>query len=1504
MKKRLVGIAVILAIVISFIPNVVMANGVIYISNEEELRAMANDLSGNYVLENSISLSGEWDPIGKNGSEPFTGTFNGNGYTISGLQVTDSKLQYVGLFGYIRNAEIKDLEISDCSLSTRLVGSGYYIGAIAGCSDNSVIEDCAITGDVNIYLFSAHYIFGIPYDMTDAFGGSVVGYNGGTIERCNIYADVYVYSDYYAAYAGGVVGVNRGLLSECQFQGNVSCFTSTAVTDGGSGGVASHNYGTISNCCVKSFVATRGNYVHSGGIVSRNHGTLSNNFYCGFLQNTTVSPLFPDKSSGNIASENFNKLENNYYIIAPSETNEGTGNDSGDGTIAVSRNIAGSESTYPSFDFSSIWRIYEDGLPGLRNVKYIAIPTKGTTNSTSSNAPVITSAKLTHSGNTYDIFKDAVTIEEDSDIIASIEATVDNNGCENVKVYVTQGAGKETDITGVCMDLTPGKDFSAGKDIYIMAVDEDTGKSTSKKTKLKVSSTKDGSLGAASDIDGLNFKLGKDVGFTIPDSFPVFGGTEINWAFDFIPITFEYDKEDDNKLNVVIGGNVISEEYEKNGVKRKYFKDLDFKKYKNDISHAARTQRHDLKDLRKYFDKDNGKKKNMNLFGGAVSGSGKGSTGGDIDFMGYAEMKYIDGQWKFVEGVVKLDAEIKYTYEGQIFIWVVPCYYEFGGGAGAGFEGKMIDLNPDSFTPQFEGYLSAKILAEIGGGVGVSGVATAGASGEGSLNIKTALAREYLKSWGEGSASFHVKIFGKTVAEKEFARGDFLIYETGNSKGLIKDKNGIELSSLDEPYGAIDINSVYENESRTYAENPSEWKGDEYGINLAATEYTNRDLKLLAENIYTESAPQICEINGKKVLVTQWDNTDRADIDRTMLVYSVYDDTSDTWSKPVAVDDDGTADFYPCFKDGYLVWQNSKTKLSDNMTLKEIAQTGEICAAKWNGSGFDEPSVITDNNSLDTLPMVAATTGGASVVWVTNTEDDILGITGKNSIMRADFDGTAWGAAKAVKNNLNAVTNITAGMVNDKFCVAYVADDDNDLNTINDRDIRIISDTGEIQLTDNDILDSNPVFVNNMIYYYSDGNIAYSDIDGSNAQTVFAEVKPGLTDAFVVDSNSRDTAIWWTKAENGGAEVYASMYTDGAWSDEIKITDVGNTAKYPSGILNDDGSMVVAFNNGILEDNEVVKTDLYTISVNPSYDLSLTDAYIDEDTMTVYAIVTNSGELAINSYTLTINDNGVNAEKTITEPLKAGESADVEIVYNKPENLTEHDIEVAVTTAEGDEYNTQNNTIMLSVGHADIAVDNVAVNAEENKITADISNTGYTDAENVTVQLRESSADGTVLSEQTISASVNETQPIEFTFDKTAMRFYDSTKQLYITAKYDGEEMSVGNNDGYAVITSPSGFADYVTEILSYDNIDGKLVINSIAENNTTKQINCQLFTAVYSDDGALKGCGTTKANISANDDTGVDISVGCELKSGDTIKAFMWDNQKALSKTAELVIE
>ena len=65
----------------------------------------------------------------------YTGSFDGQGHTISGLYVSASK--YAGMFGYAgKGSKISNLTISNSVIKA----SGKYAGAIAGDAD--IIENC------------------------------------------------------------------------------------------------------------------------------------------------------------------------------------------------------------------------------------------------------------------------------------------------------------------------------------------------------------------------------------------------------------------------------------------------------------------------------------------------------------------------------------------------------------------------------------------------------------------------------------------------------------------------------------------------------------------------------------------------------------------------------------------------------------------------------------------------------------------------------------------------------------------------------------------------------------------------------------------------------------------------------------------------------------------------------------------------------------------------------------------------------------------------------------------------------------------------------------------------------------------------------------------------------------------------------------------------------------------------------------------------------------------
>ncbi len=117
-------------------------SGYTFIQTAEEFNNIRNNLNGKYVLINNIDLSSysEWSPIGT-ADAPFTGTFDGNGNTVSGLSITACNT-YAGLFGYSAGT-IENVAVS---------GS---INAVASDNENNV-----------------------------AYIGGIVGYNAGTISQC------------------------------------------------------------------------------------------------------------------------------------------------------------------------------------------------------------------------------------------------------------------------------------------------------------------------------------------------------------------------------------------------------------------------------------------------------------------------------------------------------------------------------------------------------------------------------------------------------------------------------------------------------------------------------------------------------------------------------------------------------------------------------------------------------------------------------------------------------------------------------------------------------------------------------------------------------------------------------------------------------------------------------------------------------------------------------------------------------------------------------------------------------------------------------------------------------------------------------------------------------------------------------------------------------------------------------------------------------------------------
>ena len=192
------------------------------------------------TLANNIDMSSysSFTPIGKSSSYSFKGTFNGNGFAITGLTVTGGSYNR-GLFGYTEGATIKNLIIQGGSVTAV---SGWCAGAFVGDANNTKLEYCYNLGTTVNTATSG----------TTGIGG-LVGYASEvTIESCFNNGFVDGSKGSTTTDCGGIVGkLISGTIKYCQNSGTVSSGNSDATyaTAGGIFGLA--NDGTISHCVNK-----------------------------------------------------------------------------------------------------------------------------------------------------------------------------------------------------------------------------------------------------------------------------------------------------------------------------------------------------------------------------------------------------------------------------------------------------------------------------------------------------------------------------------------------------------------------------------------------------------------------------------------------------------------------------------------------------------------------------------------------------------------------------------------------------------------------------------------------------------------------------------------------------------------------------------------------------------------------------------------------------------------------------------------------------------------------------------------------------------------------------------------------------------------------------------------------------------------------------------------------------------------------------------------------------
>lgn len=220
-------------------PIIVDTETYLEITTVEELKAM--DLNKSYILMNNLDLQAEeWIPLGTY-NQPFRGNFDGNGYEIANLTITQEYI-YSGLFGYVEG-NISNLMLVDFTISYT-TDKITFVGGLAGNSSGDV-TDVSLNGDITVTNNDSNTYAGLLLGQSseNSYAGNISNFLPNNITGNQAQGNLTIVSE-RIAFVGGLIGKSfNSKVSDNFVQSTIDV---TSIEDMVNvGGLIGHNYGGI-----------------------------------------------------------------------------------------------------------------------------------------------------------------------------------------------------------------------------------------------------------------------------------------------------------------------------------------------------------------------------------------------------------------------------------------------------------------------------------------------------------------------------------------------------------------------------------------------------------------------------------------------------------------------------------------------------------------------------------------------------------------------------------------------------------------------------------------------------------------------------------------------------------------------------------------------------------------------------------------------------------------------------------------------------------------------------------------------------------------------------------------------------------------------------------------------------------------------------------------------------------------------------------------------------------
>ncbi|MEN6463101.1 MAG: CFI-box-CTERM domain-containing protein [Syntrophomonas sp.] len=415
-------------------------------------------------------------------------------------------------------------------------------------------------------------------------------------------------------------------------------------------------------------------------------------------------------------------------------------------------------------------------------------------------------------------------------------------------------------------------------------------------------------------------------------------------------------------------------------------------------------------------------------------------------------------------------------------------------------------------------------------------------------------------------------------------------------------------------------------------------------------------------NTYPYSEPTIVSSDNTRYLFWIDENLQRdpglnGSPNSSELVFAI--DKDNIRSNPLPVADDGTADFgvqAGLLPDGRIlaVWENVSTKLPVDAGVNDMLGAMDIAYGIYSPDTgqWQNGSVISDT-SLDCSPKLSiGTDGTAMICWTKNNSNKIWGDNqNPDGFMYSIWDGNTWSLPAAISTDFGScIVHSSMWYNGQEACLVWESDTDNDLSTLNDRElvsVNYIKDQGwqtACRLTDNSVADSHPELVFDgqqiLLFWLQDYNLMMSKgITPLSAELIVDNTKTSGDTSYKVISNPTQLDLLWAGPSPEGSDIYLTHWdsTNSLWGEPQQITHDVNLERNIAGCYTDADQFTLIYDKQEISDNEegipvAGRTDLCLLTHRESTDLKVENIILDNQNLlagqdvNITANIVNTGE--------------------------------------------------------------------------------------------------------------------------------------------------------------------------------------------------------------------------------------------------------------------------------------